>query len=85
MKALTPTKARAKLFRLIDESVRSHKIHWIAGRDGEAVLMSAEDYSNLLETLELLSTRGFLKGFKEARKDIAAGRTHSMEEVFGRR
>lgn len=84
MKSLTPTKARVKLFRLIEDSIRSHKIHWIAGKGGDVVLMSADDYANLIETLELLSTKGFLKGFREAKKDIKAGRTYSMEEVFGK-
>ena len=37
----------------------------------------------LLESLELLSTPGVLKGVREAKEDIKAGRTKSMKEIFG--
>ena len=35
------------------------------------------------ETEYLLSEPGVLKGVRKARKDIAAGRTYSLTEVFG--
>ena len=35
------------------------------------------------ETLELLSTPGFLKGFEKAKKEVEKGETNSFEEVFG--
>ena len=46
------------------------------------MIISKDDYENLLETLELLSTPGVLKGVREAREDIKAGRTKSMKEMF---
>ena len=47
--------------------------------------MSQEDYENLLETLELLSTPGLLKSVRRARREIASGATYSLEEVLGAR
>lgn len=83
MKPLTITKARTQLFRLVKDSVCSHRSFVISSREGRAVLLSEEDYENLLETLELQSTPGFVESVKEARRDIKKGRTYSLKEVFG--
>ena len=55
----------------------------IRHRDGDAVLLSRDEFDNLLETLALLSSRGFREGFETARQDLEAGATLSFEEVFG--
>lgn len=57
----------------------------IVSREGEAVLLPLKQYEGLLETIELLSTRGFAKKFRQARCDIDKGKTYSIEEVFGRK
>jgi antitoxin YefM len=54
----------------------------VTSRQGEVIVMSQEDYENLLETLELLSTPGLLKGVRKAKKDIQQGHTYSLDEVF---
>jgi antitoxin YefM len=51
---------------------------------GGAILISEEDYESLIETLELLSAPGVLKGIREAREDIKAGRTKSLKDIFGK-
>jgi antitoxin YefM len=81
---LTATKARQNLFQLLKKSVKGHVPVKIAFKEGDAVLISEEDYESLLETLALLSTPGVLKGVREAKEDIKAGRTKSIKEVFGR-
>lgn len=78
------TEARQNLFQLVRRSVRGHIPVKIASRDGNAILISEEDYESLLETLELLSKPGLRKSIEEARADIKAGRTKSLKEVFGR-
>ena len=83
MKSVTATSARSGLFSLIRDSVRTHQPYRITSKAGEAILLSKEDFDGLLETLELLSTPGVLKGVRKAKKDIARGRTYSMDEVFG--
>ncbi|OGW90045.1 MAG: hypothetical protein A3A73_03820 [Omnitrophica bacterium RIFCSPLOWO2_01_FULL_50_24] len=83
MASLTASEARQRLFELIKKSIRGHVPIKIVSKLGDAVLISEEDYDSLLETLELLSTPGMLKSIREAKKDIKAGRTKSLKEIFG--
>lgn len=85
MKSLTATEARKRLFALLKSSVRGHRQFRITHREGDAVLLSHEDYESLLETLELLSTPGFLRSIRQARREIARGETYPLEEVLGAR
>ena len=80
---VTATEARQNLFRLVRKSVKGHVPVKITSKEGDAVLVSEEDYEGLLETLELLSMPGMRKSIQEARADIRAGRTKSLKEVFG--
>ena len=80
---VTATEARQNLFKLVRKSVKGHVPVKITSREGDAVLVSEEDYEGLLETLELLSVPGMRKSIQEARADIRAGRTRSLKEIFG--
>ena len=80
---VTATEARQNLFRLVRKSVRGHIPVKITSKEGDAVLVSEEDYEGLLETLELLSMPGMRKSIQEARADIRAGMTKSLKEIFG--
>ena len=55
MQALTASEARANLYRLIDETAQSHEPIMISGKRSSAVLLSAEDWSAVQETLFLLA------------------------------
>jgi prevent-host-death family protein len=55
MITITASKARASLCRLIDQTARSHQPIHIVGRRTSAVLLSAEDWQSIQETLHLLS------------------------------
>lgn len=83
MKTITATSARSDLFNIIKYSVKTHQPFHITSRAGEAILLSKDDFENLIETLELLSTPGVLEGVRKAKKDIAKGRTCSLDKVFG--
>ena len=83
MKTFTATEARRELFTLLKRSIRGHQLFRITHKEGDVVLLSREDYDSLLETLELLSTRGLLKSVQQARREIARGETYSLEEVLG--
>jgi antitoxin YefM len=84
MTTMTATEARIKLFILLKKSVKGHTPVKITSKVGNAMLVSEEDYENLIETLELLSVPGLLKSVKQARSDRKAGRTKTMAQVFGR-
>ncbi len=55
-------------------------------KDGraEAVLMSAEEYEGMLETMEILKDKKLLKQLLKAQDDIKHGRVYTHEEVFGK-
>lgn len=67
---------RENLFPLVREVNENHTVVEIVARNGgNAVLMSAEDYESLRETLYLFSTRAnaahILRGLAEAREGTA--------------
>ena len=80
---VTATQARQNLFRLLKKSVKGHVPIKITSKEGDAVILSEEDYEGLLETLELLSTPGMRESIREAKADIQAGRTKSLKDLFG--
>ncbi|MDH4382469.1 MAG: type II toxin-antitoxin system Phd/YefM family antitoxin [Gammaproteobacteria bacterium] len=65
MNTLTASEARANLYRLIDEAAASHEPIIISGKRSSAVLISAEDWSAIQETLFLLSVPGLRESIKE--------------------
>lgn len=84
MITLTVTQARQNLFDLLRKSVKGHAPVRITSKDGDAVLISEADYEGLLETLEILSTPGMAESIRRAKRDIKAGRTYSLDKVFGK-
>jgi prevent-host-death family protein len=62
---LTASEARANLYRLIDETNESHQPVMISGKHSSAVLVSAEDWSAIQETLYLLSVPGMRESIKK--------------------
>ncbi|HEX9800962.1 MAG TPA: type II toxin-antitoxin system Phd/YefM family antitoxin [Thermoanaerobaculia bacterium] len=66
MKSVTASEARARLYRLVDEVAEGHEPVYITGKRSDAVLVAAEDWSAVQETLYLLSIPGM-------RESILAG------------
>jgi antitoxin YefM len=62
---ITASEARADLYRLIDETNASHRPVLIAGKRASAVLVSAEDWEAIQETLYLLSVPGMRESIKQ--------------------
>ena len=64
----TATKARANLYKIIDDARKSHRPIVITGRRSNAVLISEDDWNSIQETLYLTSIPGMrgsiLKGMK---------------------
>lgn len=65
MATLTASEARANLYRLIDQTAESHQPIHIAGKRTSAVLLAAEDWEAIQETLYLLSIPGMRESIKE--------------------
>jgi antitoxin YefM len=72
MQTLTASEARADLYRLMDQAAATHQPIVITGKRGNSVLISAEDWEAIQETLYLLSVPGM-------RESIKAGMAESIE------
>lgn len=83
MTTMTATDARKSFFELLKNANERHEIYHIRYRNGDAVLMSQEEFDGLQETLELLSTPGFREGFQASLEEAASKDTLSFAEVFG--
>lgn len=83
MATMTATAARKSFFDLLKSANERHEIYHIRHRNGDAVLMSQDEYESIQETLELLSSPGFREVFQIARREAESGETLSFEEVFG--
>lgn len=66
MTVLTASAARSNLYRLIDQACESHEPILIAGKNSSAVLVSAEDWKAIQETMHLLSIPGMRESIREA-------------------
>ena len=66
MDSITASAARANLYRLIDEAAESHEPVTITGKRASAVLVSAEDWNAIQETLYLLAIPGMRESIKDA-------------------
>jgi prevent-host-death family protein len=65
MTTFKATDARAKLYRLIDETAESHEPIFITGKRANAVLVSEDDWRAVQETLFLLSIPGMRESIRE--------------------
>ena len=65
MTTLTAGEARASLYRLIDQATESHQPILIAGKRSSAVLVAAEDWQAIQETLYLLAVPGMRESIKK--------------------
>lgn len=66
MQTYKASEARANFYRLIDEAAESHHPIVISGKRNDAVLISADDWSAIQETLFLLSVPGMRESIKVA-------------------
>jgi len=62
---ITASQARANLYRLLDQTAESHQPIHIAGKRSSAVLVAAEDWQAIQETLNLLAVPGMRESIKE--------------------
>ena len=73
MDTISASEARKRLYNLIDEAAASHTPVTITGKRNNAVLISAEDWAAIQETLYLLSIPGM-------RDSIRAGMAEPLSD-----
>ena len=82
MATLPLAEVRANLSKLVDEAVRTHQRIEIT-RQGRraAVILSADDYDSIMETLDILSDSDLMKELRQGQADIARGDFHALDDV----
>jgi antitoxin YefM len=68
MTSITVTEARKSLYRLLDEVQESHEAIHITGKRNGGVLISAEDWRALMETVYLNSVPGMADSIAKGMK-----------------
>ena len=82
MTTITATELRTNLFQVLKKTLKGHLHTRISSKEGNADLLSEDEYDSLLETAELLSIPNLKESLKEADKEIEKGKVYSIEEVF---
>ncbi|WP_191966719.1 type II toxin-antitoxin system Phd/YefM family antitoxin [Microbacterium testaceum] len=82
MTTLSLADARANLSKLVESAVSTHE-RFDVTRNGDrvAVLLSADDYDALLETVDVLSRPDEVAAVREGLADLATGDVSSTDEV----
>jgi len=65
MHTFTASQARSNLYRIIDDAATNHDPVVITGKRNAAVLISAEDWAAIQETMYLLSVPGMRESIQE--------------------
>ncbi len=80
------TEARANLTELLDAVEDKHE-HVLITRNGRpsAVMLSADEYESLEETLEILQDKDLTQALHKSEDHIRAGRLTSLENLRNRR
>lgn len=68
MTTLTASSARAKLYKLLDQTASTHAPVQITGKRSNAVLVCEEDWRSIQETLHLLSIPGMRESIRAGLK-----------------
>jgi prevent-host-death family protein len=72
MESMNITKARQNLYKLVKQTNESHYPVQITGRNGNAVLVSEEDWESIQETLHLYAAPGLVRDIKESMDEPVA-------------
>lgn len=79
MHTVTASEARTNLYRLIDQAAESHVPVTISGKRGNAVLVSAEDWAAIQETLFLLAVPGMRESIKAGMSEPVDACTEELD------
>ena len=82
MSTLSLAEARANLSKLVESAVTTHERFEVT-RNGDrvAVLLGADDYDALLETLDILSHPDEVEAIRAGLADLESGQVSSADEV----
>lgn len=82
MKTINATNLRKDLYNILDTTIEYDEPISVMTKKGEAVIMSKDEYENIMETLYLTSIPGMKESLLEAEKEpLSEG--IEVQEVFG--
>lgn len=76
------SRARSELTQLLDDLMKRHD-HIVITRNGlpAAIMMSAEEYEALQETVEVLQDADLMASLRRSEADVKAGRVSNWRDV----
>lgn len=87
MEIFSASEARANLFSLVEQVNKDHLPRVITSRQGDAVLLSKEDWESIQETLYLQSITGLVESIRASEQaddwvseDEFMGALHGLED-----
>jgi prevent-host-death family protein len=82
MTTLPLAEVRANLSKIVDQAVRTHERIEVT-RQGRraAVILSADDYDSIMETLAILSDQEVVREVRDAEDAAERGEVYTLEEV----
>ena len=82
MTTLPLAEVRANLSKLVDEAVRTHERIEVT-RQGRraAVILSADDFDSIMETLAILGDQELMREVREAEAGAASGQVYTLDDV----
>jgi prevent-host-death family protein len=81
MSTLPLAEVRANLSKIVDEAVRTHERTEITRKGRRAaVLLSADDYDSIMETLDILSDEALMRDVRDAEAG-AEREIYTLDEV----
>jgi len=82
MLTLPLAEVRAKLSKLVDEAVRTHERIEVTRQGRRAVvILSADDYDSITETLAILGDQELMREIRQAEAEAEGGQIYTLEEV----
>jgi len=82
MTTIPLAEARAHLSRLVEQASTTHeRVEITKNGSRSAVLLGAEDYDAMVETLDILADAQEVAELRTALDEARAGQVHTLEEV----
>lgn len=82
MTTLPLAEVRANLSKFVDEVVRTHERIEVTRKGRRAaVILSADDYDSIVETLAILSDQELMREIRDAEAQAEAGQLYPLEDV----
>ena len=82
MTTLPLAEVRANLSKLVDETMRTHQRIEVTRQGRRAVvILSADDYDAIMETLAILSDQELVHQIREAEAEADDGQVYTLDDV----